>query len=91
MKKLILTATLLLCACASNGPAPTKTVPFPVAPSDLTQSCPNLDLVDKNTTKLSDALIIVTRNYTEYYECKLKTDEWIEWYNNQKKIWDGLR
>jgi hypothetical protein len=72
----------------------TKTVPvtvkFPGVPEDLARSCPDLQTVDPNTTKLSDVLNTVTDNYITYYECKSKVDDWIEWYATQKTIFDKV-
>ena len=54
------------------------------------ESCPNLQPAPK-TSKLSDLLTIVSENYSDYHECKAKNDSWIEWYNDNKKIYDSVK
>jgi len=91
MKRLLAACMItVLTACAST---PTVGInrPFPKAPNDLKQTCPDLKQIDAKVDKLSDVLNTVTDNYNQYYECKLKTDEWIEWYTNQSKIWGNLK
>jgi hypothetical protein len=46
--------------------------------------------ITKNT-KLSDLLETVSNNYSSYYECKTKHDSWIEWYNDNKKIYESVK
>ena len=43
------------------------------------------------TKKLSDVLLVVTKNYGQYNECSIRVDSWIEWYNQQKKIFDSVK
>lgn len=87
MKYVIFLCCLFLIAC-------TKTVPvqreFPESPSALMKSCPDL-LITPPTEKLSEVLIVVTNNYALYHECRIKVDSWIEWYNEQKKIFDNTK
>ena len=33
----------------------------------------------------------VVENYTSYYECSIKVDEWNEWYVQQKKIFEEVK
>ena len=89
MKKLlILLPLLLLIGCSTVVPV---TVKFPDVPKELIAPCQNLKTIDTNTEKLSDVLLVVTDNYSLYYECKIKSDNWIEWYNSQKKIFDNIK
>ena len=85
MKILLLTLTLLLTACAV--PVERK---FPVAPVELQQACPDLKLINP-TTKLSEVVDVVTTNYGQYKECQVKVDSWIDWYTNQKKIFESVK
>ena len=85
MKKLILLVPLLLIGC-SGVPVQQD---WPAAPEEILKACPDLKEVDPNTTKLSDILQVVSDNYSSYYECKSKVDDWILWYNGQKKIYEG--
>ena len=91
MIKLLLICTVLaLTACASQ-PVPV-TIKFPDAPKDLLYTCPDLIKLDaEKTTELSQILENVTKNYGQYYDCKTKVDNWNEWYNSQKKIFDTIK
>lgn len=95
MKKqlLLLTAILfLLSGClATYSPPPAVRLPFPAVPDDLKVACPELGLVPVDTDKLSDVINTVTDNYTQYHDCKGKVNDWIEWYNTQKHINDGIK
>ena len=85
MKYLIL--ILLLTGCSTTVPVTAK---FPEAPKYSLQACPQLQLL-KEGSKLSDVATTVTINYSTYYECAVKTDAWIEWYQIQKQIFEGIK
>lgn len=88
MKKLlILCSVLCLSACVS---VPVERN-FPKVPDDLTTSCPDLQLVPAGTTQLSTVLESITTNYGQYQLCQAKTDTWIQWYNEQKKIFESVK
>jgi hypothetical protein len=64
-------------------------VKFPDAPGRLaTERCPNLQKL-KDDARLSDVARTVTINYSTYYECAVKADAWQEWYEIQKRIFEG--
>jgi len=42
-------------------------------------------------SKLSEISKTITQNYTTYYECAVRNDAWIEWYETQKKIYEKLK
>jgi hypothetical protein len=89
MKKLLsVCAFFALTGCAA--PSVPVTMKFPAAPTELLKLCPDLNLVDPNTDKLSVVLGVVSDNYITYYECKSKVGDWIEWYNSQKVIFDRI-
>lgn len=88
MKYLIFLAPLLLTGCLFKQPVPIKQV-WPDVPKELIEACPDLKQVDPKTDKLSDIITVVSENYATYYDCKAKVDDWIIWYNGQKKIHDG--
>jgi hypothetical protein len=90
MKKLIVLLSVLLVACASTPTAVVKQ-PWPQVPDELTEKCPDLQKVPEDTTKFSEVLIVVTDNYALYKECKIKVDNWNEWYQTQKKIYEGVK
>ena len=91
MKKLIpLFFVLALAGCVTDSTTPIK-MPFPNVPQDLLEACPDLKTVDPNTEKLSEVLPIIVDYYSSYYQCKLKVDSWIEWYNTQKSISETVK
>jgi hypothetical protein len=86
MKKLLpLILIVLLSGCLAGAPVQQA---WPDIPEELTKACPDLKEV-ASTHKLSDVLEVVADNYSTYYECKTKVDDWITWYNGQKKIYEG--
>lgn len=92
MKKILIPLMVLfLSACASIGPSPAGRMSFPDVPTDLKTACTDLQQVDPNTTKLSDALDVVSANYSQYYMCKDKVDGWINWYNAQQQIYNSVK
>lgn len=64
---------------------------FPEVPKQLRIPCPELKEVKDGTTKLSEVLIVVTENYSQYHECRITVDAWIEWYDQQKKIFEEVK
>jgi hypothetical protein len=86
MKYAVLLIVALLTGCATSVPV---TVKFPDPPGKLsTERCPNLKKLTE-TPVLSDIARTVTENYTTYYECAIKADAWQEWYEIQKRIFEG--
>jgi hypothetical protein len=84
----ILLLVLLLTGCTTVVPVTQK---FPEPPGiQSSTACPNLNKLDE-AVKLSDVAKAVTVNYTEYYTCAVKLDAWIEWYQKQKIIHEGLK
>ena len=86
MKYLIIVAVLLIAGCSSVP----VVVKFPDVPKDMLETCPDLKSVPE-TTKLSEILPVVVDNYGQYYTCKDTVDSWIDWYKNQKKIFDSIK
>ena len=85
MKYLIL--ILLLTGCSTTVPVKAK---FPEPPKYSLQTCPQLQML-KEGAKLSDVTSTVTINYSTYYECAVKNDAWIEWYQIQKHIFESVK
>ena len=81
---LLLTALL---GCSTTVPVTAK---FPEVPERLLEKCPQLKKLEEEA-KLSDISKTVTVNYTTYYECAVKNDAWIEWYNIQKHIFESVK
>ena len=90
MKKLLILLPIFLLAGCLETAVPVTQV-FPDVPDDLKQACPDLALVDPNTSKLSDVITVVSGNCEEYKECKIKVDLWIDWYTKQKQIYNSVK
>ena len=77
----------LLLGCSTTVPVRAK---FPTAPDRLMQQCLPLDKLE-NEPKLSDITKTVTKNYNTYYECAVKHDTFVEWYQKQKQIFESVK
>ena len=86
MKYSVIIISALLAGCTTVP----VTVKFPEAPSASTTKCPPLERLEDGS-KLSDISKTVTRNYSTYYECAARHDGWVEWYQVQKKLFEGLK
>jgi len=83
---IVIMLVLAITGCSTVVPVTAK---FPEAPGKLaTTRCPDLQKL-KDDAKLSDVSRTVTINYSTYYECAVKTDAWQEWYEIQKRIFEG--
>lgn len=87
MRLTIVALALALSACVSV-PVERK---FPKAPEELMTACPDLQTIADGTTQLSVVLESVTANYGQYQLCQAKSSTWIDWYNEQKKIFDSVK
>ena len=86
----LITVLLILAMCSGCSTTAPVTAKFPEPPGkQATVKCPNLQKL-KDEVKLSDVAETVTLNYTTYYECAIKNDAWIEWYQIQKNIFEGI-
>lgn len=86
ISSLLLVSTLILTGCKEDAVA--VKMHFPNVPEDLLIACPDLKTVDANTDKLSVVIGVVADNYSQYHQCRLQVDNWIEWYKIQKEIFD---
>ena len=86
MKLLLIVPVLLLAGCLAT---PVQRS-FPEVPEELKVACPDLMLLEP-TTKLSEVVSVVTKNYGQYQECQIKVDTWIEWYKTQKQIFESVK
>jgi len=87
MKLVVLAISLALTACSTLVPV---SMTFPEAPGKQAMvACPNLQKL-KDDARLSDVSRTVTINYSTYYECAVKTDAWIEWYQIQRHIFESV-
>lgn len=83
----ILITALILTGCQSVPVVPK----WPDVPKELLETCPDLKTVDPANDKLSAVIETVADNYKLYYDCKADKNDWIEWYNSQKKIFNNLK
>jgi hypothetical protein len=77
---------LLLSGCSTVVPVTAK---FPEPPKYGMERCPQLQTVNDGV-KLSELTKTVTMNYSTYYECAVRADTWQEWYEVQKRIFEGI-
>ena len=88
MRYLLITLALVLSACSHTPPIVAK---FPDEPGKAAvEKCPQLTTVE-NGVKLSELTRTITINYNTYYDCAVKVDTWIEWYQIQKKIHEDIK
>ena len=84
----IVVFVVFLTACSTTVPVVAK---LPDEPGKAAmEKCPQLTTVE-NGVKLSELTRTVTMNYSTYYECAVRVDTWIEWYQIQKKIFEDVR
>ena len=88
MRIALLGIVSLLTACSTAVPL---TQSFPQAPAVLMEKCPALKTIEGEKVSIVDFTRTVSENYTTYYQCSGRTDAWIDWYNQQKKIWEQLQ
>lgn len=86
MRYLVLLLSLTLIGC---GTAPVV-MKFPEAPDALMEKCEELDKIPQ-TKQLSVTAETIIKNYSKYHNCKLKVDEWQNWYNSNKKIFESVK
>ena len=87
MLGLILLALFFISGCSTTVPVTAK---FPEAPAKILEVCPDLQKLNDDA-KLSDVAKTVTFNYSTYYDCAVKHDAMIEWYQIQKKIFESVK
>lgn len=88
MKKLLLLIPIvLLTGCLTTTPVKRN---FPEVPQELMEACPDLKKTEQ-TEKLSEVIRVVTENYSQYHECRIKVDTWMEWYKTQKQIFESVK
>ena len=87
MKLLLIIPVLLLTGCLTTAPVKRN---FPEVPAELMTACPDLIQLDPKTSKLSEVVSTVSKNYGQYQECQIKVDAWVEWYKTQKEIFDSV-
>ena len=76
---------LLITACSTAVPLTQR---FPDAPAMLNEKCPELKIIVGEKVSIVDFTKTVSENYMTYYQCAGRTEAWIDWYQQQKKIWE---
>ena len=84
---IVIMLVLAITGCSTVVPVLAK---FPDAPRLGLGTCPQLQTVPDDV-KLSGLTSTVTTNYSTYYECAVKADQWNEWYAIQKRIFEGVK
>ncbi len=85
---IFITLAFLATGCSTVVPV---TMKFPEAPGNVAMTaCPQLQKLQEDA-KLSDISKTISVNYGTYYECAVKTDAWIEWYQKQKQIFENVK
>jgi hypothetical protein len=89
MKKIAgLFLCLMLTGCLTTNPV-LKAPNWPDPPGKQSlDACPALKELSKDI-ELSDIASVVVDNYSTYYQCAVKLEAWIEWYNLQKNIYEN--
>ena len=85
---MLLIPALLLTGCLETVPVKRT---FPDAPPEIAKACPELQEATKDTKEFSKLLDVVVVNYSTYYECRIKIDAWLQWHQDQKKIFDEVK
>ena len=78
----------LITACSTVVPV---TQNFPDVPAVLLEKCPELKTIAGERVTIVEFTRTVSENYTTYYQCAGRTDAWIDWYGQQKKIWEQMK
>jgi hypothetical protein len=84
---IVIMLVLAITGCSTTVPVSAK---FPDAPKLGLGTCPQLQTVPDDV-KLSGLTATVTTNYSTYYECAVKVDQWTEWYEIQKRIFESVK
>ena len=84
---LFIVLAFLITGCSTTVPVTAK---FPAVPDMLLEKCPQLKTIDEEKVSIVDYTKTVTNNYTTYYECAVKNDTWVEWYQTQKIIFEKV-
>ena len=78
----------LITACSTAVPVKQN---FPDAPDMLKEKCPELKTIQGEKISIVDFTRTVSENYTTYHQCSGRNSAWIDWYNQQKKIWEQMK
>jgi hypothetical protein len=85
---LFIVVAFLITGCSTTVPVVPK---FPDVPAELMVKCPQLKTIETEDVSIIDFTKVTTINYTSYYECSTKVENWMEWYNEQKKVFKEIK
>jgi hypothetical protein len=88
MKQILMVLSLMVLTGCVTTPVERK---FPEVPDYLKVKCSDLIEIDPKTKKLSEVVKVVSANYGLYQECLIKSESWINWYNQQKQIFESVK
>lgn len=88
MKYSVIFLVVLLTGCSTSVPVKMK---FPDVPESLMTKCEDLEKLPKDTKQLSVTAESVVKNYSKYHQCRIKVEEWQEWYKANKKLYDDIK
>lgn len=88
MKYLVILLVLFLVGCSTSVPVKMK---FPDVPEALMSKCEDLEKLPADTKQLSKTAESVIKNYSKYHQCRIKVEEWQEWYKANKKLYDDIK
>lgn len=88
MKIIYAIVLALLAGCSTTVPVTAK---FPAAPKSLTEKCTELKKLSTDQVSIVELHTTVVENYTHYYECATKVEEWNNWHTQQKKIFEEVK
>lgn len=86
MKLTTLLFAVALAGCTTVVPVRQQ---FPDAVPELKQKCEALMTVKGDSVSITELLKTVVENYTRYHQCAARVDGWQEWYDAQRKIFEG--
>jgi inhibitor of KinA sporulation pathway (predicted exonuclease) len=86
MKLVVLLFVAMLAGCTTIVPVRQQ---FPDTVPELKQRCEDLMTVKGDTVTITDLLKTVVENYTRYHQCAARVEGWQDWYDAQRKIFEG--
>lgn len=84
---IVVMLVMAITGCSTTVPVSAK---FPEAPRLGLGTCPQLQSVPDDV-KLSGLTSTVITNYGTYYECAVRVDQWNQWYEIQRRIFEGVK
>jgi hypothetical protein len=79
---------LMLPGCSTTVPLK---MPWPTVPPSLMEPASDLKPLSADKKTLTDLIENANDNYSSYYTLKEKYNNWIEWYNMQKSIYENVK